>query len=180
MNKRVLILSTSPRRNSNSDALAEAFAAGAREAGHTVEKISLIGKQIGFCQGCLACQTTGRCVIHDDADRIVQQQMLHAEVLVFATPIYYYEMSGQMKTLLDRSNPLYGADYAFREVYLLATAAEDGEDVWRRAASGLEGWVACFERARLAGVVFGGGVTEAGAIRGNAALDRAFEAGRNL
>lgn len=164
--KRVLILSTSPRKNGNSDTLAEEFARGAREAGHEVEKISLSGKEIRFCQGCLACQKTGRCVIHDDADAIVQEKMLGAQVLVFATPIYYYEMCGQMKTMLDRSNPLYSSDYAFREVYLLATAAEDGDEVWQRAASGLEGWVECFPKARMAGVVFGGGATEVGAIRG--------------
>ena len=165
--KRVLILSTSPRKNGNSDTLAEEFARGAREAGHEVEKISLSGKEIRFCQGCLACQKTGRCVIHDDADAIVQEKMLGAQVLVFATPIYYYEMCGQMKTMLDRSNPLYSSDYAFRKVYLLATAAEDGDEVWQRAASGLEGWVECFPKARMAGVVFGGGATEVGAIRGH-------------
>ena len=164
--KRVLILSTSPRKNGNSDTLAEEFARGAREAGHEVEKISLSGKEIRFCQGCLACQKTGRCIIHDDADAIVQEKMVRAQVLVFATPIYYYEMCGQMKTMLDRSNPLYSSDYAFREVYLLATAAEDGDEVWQRAASGLEGWVECFPKARMAGVVFGGGATEVGAIRG--------------
>ena len=50
--------------------------------------------------------------------------MLTADVIVFATPIYYYEMSGQMKVLLDRANPLYESDYQFRDVYLLATAAD--------------------------------------------------------
>lgn len=129
MSKKILILSTSPRKNSNSDALAEEFAKGAREAGHEVEKISLIGKEIQFCRGCLACQKTMRCVIRDDADKIVQEKMLHADVLVFATPIYYYEMCGQMKTLLDRANPLYSSDYAFRDVYFIAAAAEDGDEV---------------------------------------------------
>lgn len=74
---------------------------GARRAGHEVEKVSLKDKTIGFCKGCLACQKTGSCVIRDDAGAIVEK-MLHADVLVFATPIYYYEMSGQMKTMLDR------------------------------------------------------------------------------
>ena len=159
MSKRVLVISTSLRGDSNSDLLAQQFAQGARQAGHEVEVISLAGKDIRFCKGCLACQTTGRCVIRDDADAIVQQKMLHADVLVFATPIYYYEMSGQMKTLLDRANPLYSADYTFREVWLLACAAEEGDDVWNRAAEGLGGWVECFPEAKLAGVVFGGGVT---------------------
>ena len=180
MSKKILILSTSPRKNSNSDALAEQFAKGAQQAGHQVEKISLIGKDIQFCRGCLACQKTKRCVIHDDADKIVQEKMLHADVLVFATPIYYYEMSGQMKTLLDRANPLYSCDYAFREIYLIAAAAEDGDEVWSRAASGLEGWIACFPKARLAGVVFGGNATGVGTIQGNPAMQKAFDAGKAI
>ncbi len=180
MSKRVLVISTSPRKDSNSDALAEEFAKGAREAGHEVEKVSLIGKDIQFCRGCLACQKTNRCVIHDDADKIIQEKMSYADVLVFATPIYYYEMCGQMKTLLDRANPLYASDYAFRNVYFIATAAEDGDEVWARAASGLEGWIACFPKSHFSGVIFGGGVTVAGTIQGNPAMQKAFDAGREI
>ena len=66
MNKSVLIISTSPRKGGNSDTLAEEFAKGAREAGNQVEKIELYDKTIGFCKGCLACQKTLRCVIHED------------------------------------------------------------------------------------------------------------------
>ena len=179
MSKQVLIISTSPRKGGNSDTLAEEFLRGAREAGHEAEKITLYDKTIGFCRGCLTCQTTQRCVIHDDADAIAQK-MLTADVIVFATPIYYYGMSGQMKTLLDRANPLYSADYAFREVWLLACAAEEGDEVWKRAAEGLGGWVECFPKAKLAGVVFGGGVTAPGEVRGSEAMQRALDAGRAL
>lgn len=178
MSKHILILSTSLRKNSNSDALAESFAKGAREAGNQVEQISLRDKTIGFCKGCLACQKTGRCVIHDDAD-VIAQKMLHADVLVFATPIYYYEMSGQMKTLLDRANPLFIADYAFRDIYLLTSAAENEDYVDERAVSGLEGWIACFEKARLAGKVFAGGATEPGEIDGHPALQKAYQMGKS-
>ena len=59
MSKKILVISTSMRANSNSDMLAEAFVGGAREAGHEVEKVSLKNKSIGFCKGCLACQKTG-------------------------------------------------------------------------------------------------------------------------
>ena len=80
MSKRVLVISTSLRGDSNSDLLAQQFAQGARQAGHEVEAVSLAGKDIRFCKGCLACQTTGRCVIHDGADAIVKEKMLHADV----------------------------------------------------------------------------------------------------
>ena len=177
MSKKVLIISTSPRKGGNSDTLAEEFARGVREAGHEVEKIGLWDKTIGFCRGCLACQKTGHCVIHDDAD-IVAQKMLTADVIVFATPIYYYEMSGQMKTMLDRGNPLYSSDYAFREIYLLATAADTDESAMDGAIKGLEGWIACFGKAQLAGTVFGGGADAIGTIEGNPALSKAYKMGK--
>ena len=177
--KKVLLISTSPRLNSNSEALAKAFAQGAQEAGHDVELISLRGKTVNFCRGCFVCQEKLRCVIRDDAD-LICEKALTADVLVFATPIYYYEMSGQLKTLLDRLNPLFPSDYAFRDVYLLSAAAEDEAYVPRRAVSGLEGWIDCFERARLAGTVFMGGVTSAGEAPEHPALEQAYRLGKQL
>lgn len=177
MSKKILILSTSPRKGGNSDTLAEEFAKGAQEAGHEVEKIGLWDKTIGFCRGCLTCQRTKRCIIRDDADMIVPK-MQAADVIVFATPIYYYEMSGQMKTMLDRGNPLYSSDYAFREIYLLTTAADTDKSAMDGAIKGLEGWIACFGKARLAGTVFGGGADAIGTIQGNPALNEAYEMGK--
>lgn len=177
MSKQVLVLSTSLRRGGNSDTLAAAFARGAQAAGNSVEVISLHGQTVAFCQGCLTCQSTGHCVIRDDADTIVRK-MREADVLVFATPIYYYGMSGQMKTLLDRANPLFSADYRFRDIYLLAAAAEADEHTADGAVTGLMGWITCFEKARLAGTVFAGGVTAVGEIQGHPAVERAYEMGR--
>lgn len=179
MSKKVLIISTSPRKNGNSELLADAFLNGAKSGGNMVEKVTLYDKTICFCKGCLACQKTGRCVIHDDAGDIAEK-MLTAEVLVFATPIYYYEMSGQMKTMLDRTNPLFPADYAFRDVYLLSTAADNEEGIDARATNGLEGWIECFPKARLAGTVLAGGVNGVGEIKGHSALEKAYEMGRSV
>lgn len=180
MNKRVLILSTSPRSGSNSDTLAEEFARGVRDTGHHVEAVTLRGKAIGFCTGCLTCQKRkdGRCVQRDAADEIVQK-MAQAQVIVFATPIYFYEMCGQMKTLLDRTNPLFPIDYAFRDIYLLAAAADDGEAAIDGALHGLEGWISCFEGVRLMASVLGSGANAPGSIQGNPALKQAYELGRN-
>ena len=179
MGKRVLIVSASPRKNSNSEALALSFAEGARAAGHEVEFVSLRGKTVSFCRGCFVCQEKLRCVIHDDADEICRKAV-SADVLVFATPIYYYEMSGQLKTLLDRLNPLFPSDYAFTDVYMLTSAAEDESFVPQRAISGLEGWIDCFERAKLAGTVVMGGVTAAGENPEHPALDLAYKMGKQI
>lgn len=179
MSKQILVISTSPRKGGNSDRLAEELIRGAREAGNDVEKVTLYDKTIGFCKGCLTCQSTQRCVIHDDADAIAQK-MLNADVLVFATPIYYYGMSGQMKTMLDRANPLYSADYRFRDIYLLTAAAEEDEHTPDGAVTGLQGWIDCFEKARLAGTVFAGGVTSVGEIQGHPALKQAYDMGKQI
>lgn len=175
--KKVLVIGASPRKNGNSNRLAEEFARGAADAGNEAEVIYLYDKQIGFCRGCLVCQNMQKCVIQDDAD-VITEKMKEAEVIAFATPIYFYEMNGQLKTLLDRSNPLYPSDYAFRDIYMLTSAADDGETVPKKAESGLEGWIDCFEKARFAGCVFAGGVDAMGAIEGHTALQTAYEMGR--
>ena len=87
MGKKVLMITTSLRRNSNSTALAEEFVRGAESAGHTVETVHLKDIELAFCRGCLACQKTGRCVIRDGASAVVEK-MREAEVIAFSTPIY--------------------------------------------------------------------------------------------
>lgn len=177
--KNVIVISTSLRNGSNSDMLADKFMEGAKAAGHHVEKISLAGKNIQFCKGCLACQKLGRCVISDDVNDIMTR-VLKADVVVWATPIYYYEMSGQMKTLIDRMNAMYEQDYQFRDVYLLTTAAEAEEFTPRRAEAGLTGWIDCYPKSRLAGTVFCGGVNGPREIAGNPKLQAAYDLGKNV
>ena len=179
MSKKVLIISSSPRKGGNSETLAAAFAKGAKDAGNQVETVFLREKQYGFCKGCLACQKLGRCVINDDAAAITEK-MHDADVIVFATPIYYYEMSGQLKTLLDRANSLYSSDYKFRDIYFLSTAAEDGDGVDERAIHGLGGWIECYPKCRLCGTVFAGGVNGPNEMSGHSALKKAYDMGNSI
>lgn len=85
-----------------------------------------------------------------------------------------------MKTMLDRSNPLFPADYAFRDIYLLATAAEDEESAMDGAIKGLTGWIDCFAKTSLKGVVRSIGVTDVGDIAGKPALQEADKLGKAL
>lgn len=163
MAKKIIVISTSPRKGGNSETLADVFISGAKKAGNETEKVCLYDKTINFCRGCLVCQETQKCVIRDDMAAIIEK-MLQADVVVFATPIYFYEMSGQMKTLLDRTNPLYPSEYTFRNVYLLATSQDDAEYAIDGAVKGLEGWIACFDKAKLSGVVRGTGADKLGDI----------------
>jgi len=176
----ILVITTSLREKSNSDILADKVVEGAKEAAHNVEVISLKDKNIGFCKGCLACQKTLKCVINDDALDIAEK-VKNADTLVFVTPIYYYEMSGQMKTLLDRLNPLYSSDYKFRKVYMLSTAAEDEAYVCEKAVSGLQGWIDCFEKAEFKNFLFCGGINTMGeAATKKKELSEAYEFGKSL
>ena len=177
---KVLVISTSLRAKSNSDILTERLIAGAKDASHEVECVSLKGKTLQFCKGCLACQKTQKCVLNDDAN-IIAEKALAADTLVFVTPIYYYEMSGQMKTLLDRLNPLYPSDYKFRNVYMMSVAAEDAPHVPDRAVHGLRGWIECFEKASFAGSLFCGGINDPGEAAGRTDVqERAYDYGRGL
>ena len=171
MSKKVVVLSTSLRSNSNSELLAKSFVEGAKESGNEVEYISLKNKDIRFCIGCLACQKLGHCVIKDDVTDIMDS-VLYADVVVWATPIYYYEMSGQMKTLIDRLNPMYSKDYRL--------AAEEGDEVFEKVITGLNGWIDCFEKTSIKGTVLCGGVSSAGDISSNDKLKEAYNLGSHV
>ena len=179
-NKKVLIISTTRRKNGNSTVLAKEFERGARDAGHDVEYVSLVDKSINFCIGCFACVKTEKCFMNDDASVIVEK-MRYADVIVFATPIYSNQMCGSMKTLLDRTNPIYPADYSFREIYLLTTAAVDDPNVPDGAADGVQHWIDCFSKSELKGVIRGVGINAIGeAQKHPEILAQTYEMGKNV
>ena len=177
--KKVLIISTSIRAGSNSEILANKFYEGAKDAGHNVELITLRNKNVSFCRGCFACQNLGKCVINDDANAITDK-ICESDVIVWVTPIYYYEMSGQMKTMIDRANSLYSRNYKFREVYLLTVASDDDPKTPERAINGLQGWIECFDNVTLKGTLFIGGVNNPNEIKNDKRLKEAYDLGKNI
>lgn len=179
MSKNVLVISSTLRKNGNSEVLAKEFLKGAKEAGNNVEFVTLQYKEIKFCKGCLACQKLGACVIKDDSNEIVEK-MKDAEIIAFASPIYYYEMSGQLKTLLDRANALFSLDYKFRDIYFLSTAADADSHAADIAINGIGGWIACFSKAQLKGTVLGAGAEAVGDIQNNPAMKKAYEMGKGV
>ncbi len=98
---KIIILEGSPNRKGSSNLLADCFKQGAEEAGHTVEIIDAAHADIHPCTGCIHCGYEGPCVQKDEIDRI-RPKILEADMLVFATPLYYYGMSAQLKVLIDR------------------------------------------------------------------------------
>ena len=177
MSKKVLVIASSPRRNGNSEMLADKFIAGAIDAGHSVEKVTLAGKKIGFCTACYACHA-GDCPQNDDAAAIIQK-MLDSEVIVLATPVYFYTMCAQLKALIDRSVMVY-PKITNKDFYYLMTMAETDEKMFVGTIEALRGFAACCPDSREKGIIAVPGVYEAGAIKDNPALAQAENMGSNI
>ncbi len=178
MKKRVLILSSSPRRYGNSDRLCDEFLRGAQEAGHDAEKIFLKSRRIGYCTGCGVCYNGANpCPQQDDAAAVVAK-MIEADVIVMATPVYFYTMSAQMKTLIDRCCARY-TEMTGKEFYFIVTAADDSTAAMERTIDGFRGFLDCLDAPRECGVIYGAGAWKVGEIEGKQAVKQAYEAGRN-
>lgn len=177
--KKIIIVTSSPRKDGNSETLAKKFAEGALSAGNEVKFIAVRDVDLKFCTGCMYCQTHDKCVLNDGMNALYKD-FENADVLVFATPVYYYAVSGQLKTFLDRLNPLYPRANTFKEVYLLATAADDNEIAMNGSASDIQGWIDCFDGVELKGVLRGVGVGDRGEINNTDFPAKAYEMGKNV
>jgi multimeric flavodoxin WrbA len=178
MGKSILILSASPRKEGNSDRLCDEFRHGAIEAGNRVEKLSLRDKKIGYCGACGACEKTRACVQRDDMADILEK-MIGADVIVMATPVYFYTMAAQMKTLIDRTVARY-TEISGKEFYFIATAADGERKNLERTIESLRGFTACLNDPIERGIVYGTGVWEKGSINGTSALREAYETGKRV
>lgn len=177
--KNVLILSGSPRRNGNSSSLSDAFMKGATEAGHKVEKIDVAGKKVGGCFGCNACyRNQGICVQKDDMAEI-EQKMIQADVIILASPIYFYSMTSQLKAVIDRTYAFY-QKLAGKTFYFLITCGADNESYTETMKASLRGFTCCVPDAKEGGIVIGTGVNEPGEVKGTSVMDQAYEMGKSL
>lgn len=183
--KKILIVRTSPRKGGNSDILAQAFKDGASAAGNSVEEIRFADYKINYCKGCYgshskaACQNSGKCWQKDDMAELIPR-LRDSDVVVFATPVYFYTLSAQMKTFLDRTVPLFGKQYKFRDIYLLATSESGSRSAMDATIKSLQGWIDCFPSTKIAGVVYGVGVLQAGDISSHqVVIDEAYQMGKN-
>jgi multimeric flavodoxin WrbA len=178
MAKKVVVLSASPRKGGNSDLLCDQFVLGAAEAGHQVEKIFLRDKRISCCIACGACQSNGgRCIQPDDMAEILDK-MIRAKVIVMATPVYFYAMNGQMKTLIDRTYARY-TEISHKELYFIMTAAVGNRELLERTLEQFRGFTSCLGGAREQGVIYGTGAWEMGDILGSPAFLQAHEMGKS-
>ena len=175
--KKVLVVSGSPRKGGNSDTLCDQFIKGAQEAGHQVEKIFLGEKNIHYCTGCGVCNQTHACVLQDDMAPLLEK-MLTAEVIVLASPVYFYTIDGQMKTFIDRCVPRY-TEMSGKDFYYIVTAADPNHESMDKALDCFRGFVTdCLEDGREKGIVYGTGAWQVGEIKKLAAMQEAYELGR--
>ena len=175
--KNVLILLGSPRAHGNSAILCEEFARGAEEAGCAVETLQLCRMKVSGCLGCNACyRNNGVCVQKDDM-AVIREKMLAADVIVLASPIYFYSMSGQLKLVLDRTYAFFRELHGKTFYYIISCAAtEDSYTETMQAA--LRGFTQCIPESKEAGVILGIGASDPGDIRTSSAMQQAYLAGK--
>jgi len=174
--KKVLILSSSPRKDGNSDLLANRFLDGAKEAGHKTEKIFLSDHKIYFIEGNYSGPPSFP--EDDEADAIVEK-MIQADVIVMATPVYYYAMSGQMKTMIDRTF------FRFREMkdkefYYIIAGADNNKEKFQPIVDTFRGFLEALPNPTEKGIIYGTGAYDKGAIKDTPAYDGAYEMGKNV
>ena len=178
MSKKVLILSGSPRKNGNSDILCDEFARGAADAGHEVEKIRVAEKKIGYCHACYACRGTGVCAIKDDMAEIMQK-MIDCDVMVLASPVYFYSIDAQLKAVIDRSVARW-TEVKDKEFYYIVTAADGEKEAADTTIACFRGYADCVKGAKEMGIIYGMGVYEKGKVKDTKAMIEAFEMGKKV
>ena len=179
MSKKLLVLSWSPRKGGNSDILCDEFIRGAQESGNIAEKIFVCDKKINYCVGCGACSDRGEdCPQKDDMVEIIEK-MIDADVIVMATPVYFYSICAQMKTLIDRTCSAY-TKIKNKEFYFIATAADGEIESLERTIECFRGFTDCLPGAKEKDVIYGSGAWHKGEIKGSKSMKDAFEMGKNL
>ena len=151
---------------------------GATEASHQVEKVVLAEKKINYCTGCYACKKTGRCAQKDDMAQILDS-MIAADVIVLATPVYFYTMCAQMKTAIDRTVAKY-TKITDKQFYFIVTAADSNKAALERTIEGFRGFTSCLPGAKEKGVVYGAGAWQIGDILTSRAMKQVYEMGKAL
>ena len=177
MGKKVLILSGSPRKGGNSDILCDEFARGAQEAGNQVEKIRVAGKKVAPCSACYYCRDHGgECARKDDMAEILQK-MIDADVLVLASPVYFYSIDAQLKAVIDRTLARW-LEVKNKEFYYIVTMADEAKQSADTTLACFRGYADCVEGAVEKGVIIGSGSYEPGTVKATPAMEQAYAMGK--
>ena len=178
--KKVLILSGSQRKGGYSDVLCDEFAKGARDAGNDVEKIRVVEKKIAPCTGCYYCKDhAGKCAFNDDMADVLQK-IIDCDVLVLSSPVYFYSVCAQLKTVIDRTVARW-TEIANKDLYYIATAAEEDPDTLDITLACFHGFAMCIDGYEEKGTLYGKGVYEKGDVLNRPELITiAYEMGNSI
>lgn len=175
---KVIVINGSPRTGGNCDALCDMFLKGAKEAGCETEKVNLANLKLSPCTACYACRKTGKCIQKDGMDELLEK-LIQSDVILLATPVYFYSMDAQMKMFIDRCLPRY-QEIKDKDFYFSVTAADPNHDAMDPTIAGFRGYTACLPGAKEKDVFYGTGAWEKGDILGLPVMDKVYEAGKNL
>lgn len=177
--KKILVLSSSARKGGNTDLLCDEFIRGAASSGHSVEKLHVGFMQVKGCIGCRICQGNGgRCVQKDDM-AVVYEKMKAADVIVFASPVYFYSFNAQMKAVMDRT---FAIEPVIKDktAYLITTGAAPDAKYMSLMTDHFGKYLSCFNNIALGGIIIGCGTTDKKDIIGSPSMQVAYDAGYNL
>ena len=176
---RIVVLQGSPNANGSTALLAEEFARGARAAGHTVERVDVADADVAPCTGCVACGYEGPCAQHDGMDRL-RADILAADMLVLATPLYYYGMTAQLKAVVDRFCSANASITRRRLKSALLAVAWNADDWTFEALAAHYRTLVRYLDWDDAGMVLGYGCGTPSMTRRTSAPQRAYELGASL
>ena len=177
--KNVLVISASPRRGGNTDLLCDEFVRGAKEAGARVEKIFLGDYDIKFFQEADERHVGDSAdVATDDAPMIVRK-MMDADIIVLSSPVYFMNINGQMKTLIDRTYSHF-MELKDKEFYYITACADNAESTADFAITGFRGFVMCLPNPTERGMIKAIGLGRKGSVKGTAFMQQAYELGKGV
>ena len=175
--KEVIIISGSPRKGGNTDLLADEFARGATEAGGHVRKYFLADYDINFFQE--SDQQGMGANAHEDAAEVIVREMVHADVIVLASPVYFLNITGQMKTFIDRTFSHF-MEISNKEFYYITACVDPMESTADYAIEGFRGFTKCVPNATERGYVKAIGMGMKGAVKGTEFMTQAYQLGLSI
>ena len=175
----ILVLQSSPNMHGSTALLVDGFCRGAREAGHAVTVVDVCRLNIAPCTGCVACGYEGPCVQHDDMDTL-RRQILSSDMLVLATPLYYYGMTAQLKTVIDRFCSANSSITGRRLRSALLTVAWNADDWTFEALVAHYHTLVRYLHFRDEGMVLGYGCGTPGMTKGSGCVEEAYRLGASL
>ena len=172
-----MVIEGSLGKGGNSDLLCDAFLKGAAESGNFTEKIYVQDLKLQPCLACYGCCDTQKCVQKDNMPNVIEK-MIEADVILLATPVYFYSLSGQMKVFIDRCLPKY-EKISQKEFYFAATAADENAQL-EHTFDALTDFTDCLPLSKVKAKIYGGEFYEKGEIKGSKAEQEAYELGKKV